>query len=276
MNSSAIISTDQALRLINEVDAIVLDATIDKVNEKIDKSNLELLPNSLFLDIEGEFSDHNTALPHTVLSDHDFTIAAQKLGINQDSTIIVYDRWGIYSSPRAWWMFRYMGLESVYVLNGGLPAWKAAGLPIVHEYAEPGDHGNFIAQTQLNWIIDKSEILQRLDDPMLQIFDARSAGRFNGTAPEPREGMRSGHIPGSKNIPFDMVLDEGHLKEKEELEKLFDNKTSLGKENAFSCGSGITASIIGLAAYELGKNPIRIYDGSWSDWGSDPLTPIDK
>ncbi len=271
MRTAALISTDEALKLINEENAIVFDATIDKVNQKMDNSKMELLPNSLFLDIEGAFSDHSSPFPHTMISAQQFTKEAQKLGINQDSTLVIYDRWGVYSSPRAWWMFRYMGLEKVYVLNGGLPAWKAAGLPIDDHYSHVEVAGNFKAKPNYEWFISKEELVERLGDDDISITDARSSGRFNGTAPEPREGVKSGHIPGSKNLPFDQVLDGTTYQDKEELERLFEGKIDASKQNIFTCGSGISAAIIALAAYELGNDYVTIYDGSWAEWGSSSI-----
>ena len=276
MRTSALISTDQALKLINEENAVVLDSTIDKVNQKMDTSKLELIPNSLFFDIEGVFSDHESSFPHTMVSPEKFSAEAKKLGINQGSTVIVYDRWGVYSSPRAWWMFRYMGLEKVYVLNGGELAWKAAGLPIVDAYGHPESLGNFKAKPNYEWFISKEELEERLGDDDFTITDARSAGRFHGTAPEPREGLRSGHIPNSKNLPFDQVLDGITYHDPMELEKLYEGKIDSGKQNIFTCGSGISAAIIALGAYELGNDYITIYDGSWSEWGADPDSAIVK
>ena len=274
MRTATLISTDEAFKLINEENAIVLDATIDKVNQKMDNDNLELLPNSLFFDIEGAFSDHHSPFPHTMLSAQQFSKEVQKLGINQDSTLIIYDRWGVYSSPRAWWMLRYMGLDKVYVLNGGLPAWKAAGLPIEHQYAEAVALGNFKAKPNYEWFISKDELVERLGDDDISITDARSSGRFHGTAPEPRPGLRSGHIPGSKNLPFDLVLDGIKYQEKEELQRLFEGKIDSAKQNIFTCGSGVSAAIIALAAYELGNDYVTIFDGSWSEWGADENTLV--
>ena len=274
MRTSALISTDRALKLINEENAIVLDATIDKVNQKIDNSRLELIPNSQFFDIEGFFSDHSTGLPHTMVSPEQFSKGARKLGINHDSTVILYDRWGVYSSPRAWWMFRYMGLEKVYVLNGGQPAWKSAGLPVVNQYGAPDSLGDYNAKPNYEWFIGKDELVERLGDDDFTITDARSSGRFHGTAPEPREGLRSGHIPGSKNLPFNLVLDGITVRNEKELQGLFDRKIDSGKQNIFTCGSGVSAAILALAAYQLGSNYVTIYDGSWSEWGADPEAPV--
>ncbi len=253
---------------------IILDATIDKVNEKIDEHNKDLIPNSLFFDIEGCFSDHSSGLPHTMVSATTFTEQTQQLGIDQDSIIVVYDRWGVYSSPRAWWMFQYMGHSHTYVLDGGIKAWQQAQLPVISDYLTTTKLGNFIASPQSQWFADKDAMLASIAKSSTSIIDARSAGRFNGTVPEPRAGIRSGHIPGSSNLPFDQVLDGAFMQGKATLSSIFATHIQSEKGNTFTCGSGITASILALAAAQIGIKDIAVYDGSWSEWGSDPLLPI--
>lgn len=253
---------------------VILDATIDKVNEKIDNHNRALIPNSLFFDIEGCFSDHSSGLPHTMVSATIFSEQVQRLGINQDSIIVIYDRWGVYSSPRAWWMFRYMGHTQTYVLDGGIKAWQEADLPTTGSHINNTKQGNFIASIQPDWITDKQTILASLATNQSNIIDARGEGRFNGISPEPRPGVRSGHIPTSSNIPFDLVLEGTYLKDVQTLKALFNTHLSNSKQNIFSCGSGITASILALAAFQAGRSNISVYDGSWAEWGSDPTLPI--
>lgn len=275
MEYPVLISPDQVLKIKMEEKAIIFDATIDKINQSIDNSVLELIPDSHFLDIEQDFSDHSSPLPHTMISEIQFTKEARKLGINNDSILIIYDRWGIYSSPRAWWMFRFMGFKKVYVLDGGFPAWKAAGLPISSNYATSVNTvGNFTAIQQNDWYISKDDLLHKLDSPKMTITDARSSDRFNGTSAEPREGVRSGHIPGSQNIAFNQVLDGIKFREKEYLIRIFEDKIKKENQNVFTCGSGVTASILALAAYHIGYKHISIFDGSWAQWGSDHNLPI--
>ncbi|WP_180268481.1 sulfurtransferase [Sphingobacterium sp. 1.A.4] len=314
---SPLISTDVALQMINDDQVVLLDATIDKVNEKMDRDRLELIPGSLFFDIEGSFSDHGSVYPHTMVDAAIFEREARKLGINQGDKVIVYDRWGIYSSPRAWWMFKLMGVEEVYVLRGGLPAWKAAGLPIVDAYREvAGLEGDFVAREDKDWMIGTEDLMERLGKDGQMIVDARSEGRFHGTSPEPRAGLKSGHIPGSKNIPFDRVLDGIDYKVDEELSRIFEGKLvsdgnlglegklglegtmvseeklmsenvldddskpignkPIGNRNIFTCGSGVSAAILALAAYHLGSRNVAVYDGSWSEWGAREDTQIER
>lgn len=271
---TGLITINECKELLANPKTILLDATIDKVNQKIDNSNVKLIPNSLFLDIENDFSDHSTGLPHTMINASDFTAKAQKLGINNDSIIILYDRWGVYSSPRAWWMFNYMGHKNVYVLNGGLPAWISKDLPTVGEYITPHKAGNYQATEQTNWFAGKQYVLAQINKKSTHIIDARGTPRFLGTVPEPRTGVRSGHIPNSKNLPFEEVLTGIFMKDTTTIKERFTNLLTQDGLNIFSCGSGITASILALAAYEADYKNITVYDGSWAEWGSDITLPI--
>jgi len=256
---------------------ILLDCTIDKVGQSIKEAKLEILPHSQFFDIEGKLSDPNSKLPHTLVSPEVFEREMQRLGINQDSILVLYDRWGIYSSPRAWWMLKVMGFKQVFILNGGVPAWKNNKFPLVEEYKTTVKPGNFKAQFQENLYADKEYILTHYRDTKVNIFDARSKGRFSGLVAEPRKGLHGGHIPHSRNLPFEELLDGIVYKPIDELKRQFDHFNKTGNEYIFSCGSGITASILAFACHLVGHGQIRVYDGSWSEWGREELNlPIEK
>lgn len=271
---SALISASELQDvLIQNGNVILLDCTIDKVGQSSKDAKLELLPNSLFFDIEGKFSDHASKLPHTLVSEQVFEKEVQALGIDQNSTVVLYDRWGIYSSPRAWWMFKVMGFDRVYILNGGVPAWKKNKYKLADSYKQQDKGGNFKAHFQK----DKDYILAHYRAANVAIFDARSKGRFSGLVPEPRKGLNGGHIPHSKNLPFEELLEDIYYKPTDELKQQFDQFKTTGNEYIFSCGSGVTASILAFASYISGHTNIRVYDGSWSEWGREELNlPIEK
>jgi thiosulfate/3-mercaptopyruvate sulfurtransferase len=254
---------------------IILDASL-KENQsslKTDLANLQI-KEARFFDIKETFSDTNSVLPNTLPSPEKFEIEAQKLGINKDSTIVIYDHLGIYSSPRAWWMFKTMGHENVVVLDGGLPDWMKEGFSIEEKKSNPTyAKGNFKAQFIPAFIKNKEQILKNIQTEKSLLIDARAENRFYGIGDEPRLGLRSGHIPGSINIPYTQLLQDGKFLSKEALLKILPLSD---KPLLFTCGSGVTACI-DLLAYELiSKNSKSVYDGSWTEWGQLENLPIEK
>jgi len=225
------------------------------------------IPGSLRFDFDDVLRDHNTSLPHMMPSPEFFTDEMQKLGVNSDSAIVAYDKVGIYSSPWARWMFLVMGHTQVAVLDGGLPAWIQAGHETVPTLATPQGRGNFVSHYQSELIVDSNDVLQALTDPAYNVIDARSAGRFKGQEPEPRPGLRGGHMPGAVNIPYTSVLENGKLLSKSKLRSILEPYKD--KKLIFSCGSGVTASLVALAAEQAGLKDLAVYDGSWSEWGKE-------
>ena len=230
------------------------------------------IPGAVFFDIEA-ISDHSTDLPHMAPSPERFAEAAGAMGISAGDTVVVYDQQGLFSAARVWWTFRLMGHRDVRVLRGGLPAWRAAGFEVT------GGATDVLTATytpilRAEKIMDLNELRQSLDGRTV-VLDARSAGRFEGTAPEPRSGLRNGHMPKSRSLPFGELIRDGALKPADELRAIFDAKGVDGTRPVVTtCGSGVTAAIISLALEEAGRDS-RLYDGSWAEWGQETLdTPV--
>lgn len=259
---------------IKDSNLIVLDATIPKATDKDKSINAECIPNALFFDIKNTFSKQNQLFPNTVPSPVFFEKNAQQLGINSDSVIVVYDQHGIYSSPRAWWLFKLMGHKNVYVLDGGLKSWKDENLNTKPNYLKSNKTGNFKVNYKPELIKCKEDVLQVINDSEQLVIDARSNKRFLGTEPEPREGLRAGHIPNSKNLHYSILMENDKLISIDKVRTNFDNLQYDNKEITYSCGSGITACILALAGAEIGIDKFSIYDGSWTEWGTLSELPI--
>ncbi|GGY55831.1 sulfurtransferase [Bacterioplanes sanyensis] len=263
---------------LSQPNLVLLDASMQTVigREPIVYEQPAYIPGAQVLDLEQEFCDQTSSQVHAFPTADIFADAARRLGINRDSRVVIYDNQGIYSAPRAWWIFKTMGVAQVAVLDGGLPQWLALGHEVVAELASPPITGNVCAQYNASHIINSQQLLAQLQQPGACIIDVRSAERFAGKAPEPRPGVRSGHIPGSINIPFANVLDGNRYKTATQLRALFARQLpDMPKPLVFSCGSGITACIVLLAAVIAGFDQPVLYDGSWAEWGSDPELPIE-
>jgi len=233
------------------------------------------IPGAQFLDIE-DVSDHSTPLPHMAPSPTQFAHVIGAIGISHDDHVVIYDRQGLFSAARIWWLFTLMGHRQVQVLRGGLPAWKTEGLPLTSEVTTPASI-TYRPEMQSGKVISMNALRARLHAPHDTILDARSAGRFTGEAPEPRSGLRGGHVPGSRNLPFNELIQNGALKPEDDLRAIF---ARLGvdqdKTVITTCGSGVTAAIISMALAEVGHTSALLYDGSWSEWGQETLdTPVE-
>lgn len=235
---------------------------------------LRHIPGALRFDIE-KVADQSTDLPHMLPSREEFAAMVGAMGISERDTIVCYDAVGMFSSPRAWWTFRLFGAESAFVLEGGLPAWMAAGLPIEKGIATRAP-ARFAAREPADVIADIARVRRALADGSAQVVDARSAERFRGIAPEPRPGLRSGHMPGSLSLPYAEVLRDGaFLRPHDEIRTAFEAAgVDLARPIVTTCGSGVTAAILWLALDAIGVKPAGLYDGSWCEWGAREDLPV--
>jgi thiosulfate/3-mercaptopyruvate sulfurtransferase len=264
---------------LSDPNLVIIDATMPPVGviPPVDTRARYLaqhIPGAVFFDID-ELSDHSTDLPHTLPSEEMFGRQMSELGITEDATIVVYEQEGVYSAPRAWWMLRSFGAKDVHLLDGGLRAWLQAGFP-----AESGEvqrpAASFKARLNPQAVKTLQEIGQMLNGHG-QIADARSAGRFAGTLPEPRPGLSSGHMPGSFSVPFTELAEDGWLKSAEALRVMFEDKgIDLKQPVTTSCGSGVTAAVVLLGLEIAGAAQVSLYDGSWAEYARQPDAIIEK
>ena len=274
--SRFVVSADWLQGELGKPDLRVLDASFYLPAQKRD-ADAEYaaghIPGAIRFD-QDKIADHSTNLPHTIPSPDQFAAEVGKLGISENDRIVVYDGIGMFASPRVWWLFRVMGAKNVFVLDGGLDGWKAEGRAL--ETATPAYPA---ATFKTNYDEARVVTLERMRDIVssgaLQMADARSAGRFAATEPEPRAGMRSGHMPGARSLPSGSFATQGRFKSLPELKQTIEDAgIDLSKPVVTSCGSGITAAIITLALESLGHSDNKLYDGSWSEWGSRDDTPV--
>ena len=280
-NPGALVETDWLAEHLNDPDVRVLDSSTHLPNAgrnaKAEFPGLHI-PGAVFFDVD-DISNHDDPLPHMLPSADQFADQVAALGVSNGDKVVVYDVHGINSAPRAWWMFRIFGHENVSVLNGGLPKWAAEGHAVSDAPGEPTAPGTYTASFDANLVRSVADVLANIEAPRAQVLDARAAGRFTAAVPEPREGMRSGHMPGALSTPFtDLVnADDKTMRNASEIAAFFD-AAGVDRDRALitSCGSGITACVLSLGLYLIGKTDAAVYDGSWTEWGGNDETPKEK
>jgi thiosulfate/3-mercaptopyruvate sulfurtransferase len=257
-------------------DLRVIDATLFLPGEPRDAGaeyEAEHIPGAVFLDLE-EVSDTSNPVPHMAPPEPKFASRMASLGLRDGQRFVVYDNSPLHSAARAWWLLKSFGAHYVAILDGGLQKWKAEGRPL--ESGRPKvRHGHFSPSLDSGAVADKAFVAGLLGAGSHEIVDARGAARFTGKEAEPRPGMASGHIPGSKNLPQGKLFNpDNSWKQGDDLRAEFDSAgVDLAKPMVATCGSGVTACVLLFGAHLLGKEDVKLYDGSWSEWGADPATP---
>ena len=277
-NNTILVSTDWLRHRLNSPDIRVFDASWYLPADGRDpRAEYEAahIPGARFFDID-EISDSDSSLPHMMPQPEKFASRMRSMGVGDGHQVVVYDGAGLFSAARVWWLFRHMGKTDVAVLDGGFPKWVAEGLPV--ENLPPQTQSRHMtARRNAALVSDLPHVLAASKSGEAQIVDARSPDRFRGEAPEPRPGLRPGHIPGSRNVYFnDLLNPDGTLKPEAELRKAFvDGGVDLSRPVITTCGSGITAAVLSLALEVLGHRSHSLYDGSWAEWGMSPDVPIE-
>jgi thiosulfate/3-mercaptopyruvate sulfurtransferase len=258
-------------------DIRILDATWFMPSDARDARALyreRRIPGAAFFDID-EIADDANPLPHMLPSPEKFASRMRKQGIGDGAHVIVYDNQGLFSAARVWWTFRVMGHDDVAVLDGGFPAWERAGLPVEDGSPSPRGERHFTARFRSDLVRSFDDMRRIVEAQNAPILDARPASRFSAEAPEPRPGLRGGHMPGAVNVPVPaLITEDGFLRTPEELRAALGDAVSARSASACSCGSGIAASIVALALARLGRWDAGVYDGSWTEWGARADVPV--
>lgn len=265
-----LVSTDWLARHMRDPDLRVLDGSTYLAGMGRDARAEHAaghIPSARFFDIE-DISDHRSDLPHMAPPIEKFMSRLRKLGVGDGHQVVIYDGAGLFSAARVWWLFRLMGKTEVAVLDGGFPKWKSEGREVEDLPPMIRDR-HMTVQRQAHLVKDVTQVASASKLGDYEIVDARAADRFRGEAPEPRQGLRSGHIPGAKNVPYQTLLNpNGTMKSEADLRAAFVSAgVDLSKPVITSCGSGITAAILSLALEHIGKTDHALYDGSWAEWG---------
>ncbi len=280
MNSPFLVTPHWLAENIHDANIVILDARMSPpglIPKRDIRAEFEQghIPGAVYFDIDA-IADHSTDLPHMLPSPQVFSEIVGQLGINEQQTLVIYDDGNLFSAPRVWWTFRTFGVKKVHILTGGISGWLQSGFALE---SGPTDRSPEIFNATFNAAAVKNaeQILAALGDSEIQILDARPMGRFNAQEPEPRPGLRLGRIPGSINVPWGSMVENGNLKSPQVLASIFAAQgVDLSKPIITSCGSGVTAAVVALGLAAVNAPTVSLYDGSWAEWGASDSLPIDN
>lgn len=278
MTTSFFVAADWLAEHVDDPQVQIIDARMAPPGQEHRDLRAEYraghLPGALFFDIEA-LSDHTSELPHMMPRPESFAVAMRELGVSGDKHLVIYDEGNLFSAPRAWWMLRTFGADRVSILAGGLAGWQRDEL-LLEQGEASADEGEFDAKFSAEAVKRLTDVLLASHEGSAQIVDARPAPRFNAEVDEPRPGLRRGHIPGARNVPWGDLVVNGELKTTDELAAIFVRQgVDIKQPIIVSCGSGVTAAVVALALATLDAPDVTLYDGSWSEWGARADLPVE-